>query len=563
MNNLPTQSTLGNRSLTWRNHPIYAHEPVATWEALLASRALHEEHPFFKPFLSELPDPFLMVDMQKAVDRICQALDAGERIHIFGDFDADGVCGTTILFEAFRAIDAKISYSIPHRSEQGHGIGEDAVEEALQAGCKVGISVDTGITCFAAAELAMAKGLDIIITDHHLPDRTLPSAYAILNPAREDCGFADRQLCGTGVAFYLLVGIWKVRKQQGRPYHYDLRQLLDRVAIATVADVMSLVGINRILVHQGLQRMNQNLASIGVTALIKAVASRQKVIDAQTIGFFIAPHINAAGRMLHGEEALKLLSCQDPAQTAPFIEVLLQANKTRRTIESEVFQAAEARLNGGDLLAAYDDQWHAGVVGLAAGRLARKYHRPAAIGFLEPDGLIRLSLRSVSGYHIGEILHACSDCLVGFGGHQGAGGASLQPAHWQPFLTLFAQAIADQSGQQQLLPTLAIDGSLQLSAIHIELVKRLQRFEPFGRGNAPVVWLVQDVTLAQLDMKAGGVMRMRLSDGVQSLNAVMFGATKFKPSLSQGAMVSVIGSLQEDSYRGHGAIQFVVEDFIV
>jgi single-stranded-DNA-specific exonuclease len=558
---LPEGRTVKGRKLLWRNGPLIADDPVEAWNGLLKARGLSETDPFFSPRLSDLPDPFGMADMSVAAERVAEAVSAGESIHIFGDFDADGVNGTAILVEALSEAGAKVSFSIPHRADQGHGIGVEAVQMAVQAGCHLGLSVDTGTSCFEACGEARRSGFDLIVSDHHLPEPELPDAYALLNPARADCGFADRKLCGTGVAFFLLMAVWKRLAERGARPGFDLRSLLDRVAVATVADVMDLVGVNRILVYHGLQRLN-NQPSVGMAALMQ-VAKIRKTVSTETIGFYLAPRINAAGRMSHGESAMRLLSTRDADEAAKLAKELDIANKERRQVESEVFKQAEARLNGSDSLVVYDEAWHAGVVGLAAGRLARKHGKPAAVGFVTPDGKIRVSLRGMAGFHIGKLLNACSKHLEGFGGHAGAGGGTVKSESWTEFTAAFTQAVTDQAEHASDHRSQPIDGILGLAAMHIGFAERLVRFEPLGKGNPACIWLLSDVHIADRRDLKGGVVRLKLIDSSEYIDGIVFGANSMNDVIQPGLTVSVIGQLQKDDWRGKGAVQFIIEDVFV
>ncbi len=557
---LSEEKTTRGYTLAWRNGPLTTDDPAAAWNGLLDARGLTEANPFFAPRLADLPDAFGMADMEKAAGRVAEAILTGEKIHIFGDFDADGVNGTAILLEALRGTGAEVSFSIPHRFEDGHGIDVDVVRAAAAAGIRLGISVDTGTTCFDACSEAKKLGFDLIITDHHLPESKLPDAFALLNPARHDCGFADRKLCGTGVAFFLLMAVWSRLKERRRSPEYDLRTLLDRVAVATVADVMDLVGVNRILVYYGLQRLNTN-PSLGMTALIR-VARVRKAVTTETVGFYLAPRINAAGRMRHGEEAMRLLSTHDADEAAQLAGVLDETNQQRRRVEADVFKQADARLNGTDTLAVYDKRWHAGVVGLAAGRLARKHGRPAAVGFVTPDDRIRVSLRGGPGFHVGELLNTCSDCLEGFGGHAGAGGGTIKAGGWNVFVTRFGVAVLEQRKNAGAAHIQIIDGVLGLAAMHIGLAERLQRFEPVGHGNPACTWLVRDVCIASRRDLKGSVVRMKVHDGVHWLDAIVFNGNDLSDILQPGHIVSLIGRLQKDDWRGGDAIQFIVEDVL-
>ncbi|HKJ82785.1 MAG TPA: single-stranded-DNA-specific exonuclease RecJ [Mariprofundaceae bacterium] len=559
---LPDLVTMRGRQLVWRHASLRADDPLSAWQGLLANRGLSEDDPYFAPRLADLPDPDGMYDMPQAAERVARAVMDSEHIHIFGDFDCDGVCGTAVLLESLRAAGAHVTSSIPHRADDGHGIGVEPVSEARTNGATLGISVDTGTTCFEACRAARSLGFDLIVTDHHLPDSRLPEAFALLNPAREECGFGDRLLCGTGVAFFLLVATWKRLKAVGKSPAFDLRRLLDRVAVATVADVMDLRGVNRILVHHGLLQLN-NAPSIGMAALLD-VARVKSTVTTETIGFYIAPRINAAGRMRHGEEAMRLLATHDPVEARQLSSLLDESNKERRRVEAEVFRQAEARLNGSDILAVYHDDWHAGVVGLAAGRLARKHNRPAAVGFVTPDERVRVSLRGRPGYHIGNLLNACSEFLEGFGGHAGAGGGTIRPGAWDGFVTAFGKAVEVQ-GKGGTHPELPLDGILGLDAMHAGLAERLTRFEPLGQGNPACQWLLEAVQIVdRRDMK-GGVVRLRLQQTISRhgvVDAVVFRPGPMDEVLTPGHQVSVVGQLKLDDWRGNGAVQFVIEDLL-
>lgn len=555
-------TTLRGYRLAWRHGQLIADDPLSAWRGLLTARGLTEADAFFAPRLADLPDPDGMRDMPRAADRLAQAVRRREHIHIFGDFDCDGVAGTAVLTEALRAAGAPVSFSIPHRADDGHGIGVEAVRAACAAGCSLGVSVDTGTSCFAACAEAKRLGLDLIVTDHHLPEQSsqevLPDAFAVLNPARADCGFAGRRLCGSGVAFFLLMGVWKRLKGQDGPPAFDLKTLLDRVAVATVADVMPLAGVNRILVHHGLQRLNTQ-PSTGLAALMR-VARVKAAVTVETIGFSLAPRINAAGRMRHGEEAMRLLSTRDAGEAAVLAQVLDESNRQRRQVEAEVFRQAEAKLGDGEVLAVFDANWHAGVVGLAAGRLARRHGRPAAVGFVTPEKRIRVSLRGRPGFHVGDLLNDCSAHLDGFGGHAGAGGGTLKEGAWDGFVRAFGEAVARQAGIADNHRVQLIDGVLGLGAMHAGLAERLARFEPTGKGNPACTWLLRDVHIAERRDLKGGVVRLKLSSGNRWLDGIVFAVGPLDAALKPGQQACLIGRLQKDDWRGDGAVQFVVED---
>lgn len=571
---LAGSQTRKGHTLAWRHNELLADNPLSAWQGLLEARNLHETDAFFTPALSDLPDPFLMQDMDKAAHRLATAVESKENIHIFGDFDCDGVSGTTILVSALQAAGAKVTFSIPHRADDGHGIGVEPVRQAFKAGATLGLSVDTGTTCLEASDEAVALGFDLIITDHHLPDEILPKAFALLNPAREDCGFAERVLCGTGVAFFLLMATWKILAERGQRPSYDLKQLLDRVAMATVADVMVLQGVNRVLVHFGLQQLKTS-PSVGMSALLEIAKINRQRISTESIGFYLAPRVNAAGRMDNGEQAMRLLCSNDSVEASMLAQSLDTLNQERRKVEVDTFKEAVEKLkiingdrggvnqNCDETLAVYHQNWHAGVVGLVAGRLSRQHGRPAAVGFTDQAGNIRVSLRGQTGFHVGELLQACAGHLEGFGGHKGAGGGTVKLAHWDAFVSDFTNAVKHQQEVGNIQKHLHVDGRLNLTALHIGLATRLKRFEPIGQGNPACLWLLQGVTVVDMKKLKGGVLRLRLTDGESFANAVVFGGSILEADLQQGLIVSLIGQLQTDDFRGGDSVQFVVEDVVL
>jgi len=565
--------TVRGNPLVWRNQqPLlptlrdHTHRhPGKAWQQILRNRGLEQETDWFTPQLAHLPDPSGLYDADRAAQRLCQTLDGDGRLHIFGDFDADGVNATAILIEGLEAAGFKVSWSIPHRSEQGHGIDPQQVEQQAAAGCKLGISCDTGITCMEAAATAKALGMDLIITDHHLPGDQLPDAFAILNPARQECGFAERKLCGCGVAFYLLLALWKQLRLQHRAPDYDLKSLLDRVAVATIADVMELTGINRILVHHGLQRLRY-APSVGMQALLKlaGVEDDDKPIVVKTVAFQIAPRINAASRMGHGEVAARLLTSRSLEQATAMAAELDDFNQQRRTVETETYKQAAAQLKDGRVLAAFDADWHPGVVGLAAGKLARRFHQPAAIGYIDKNAIIHLSLRGVAGFHIAQLLDACAPLLIRHGGHAGAGGCALAHTDWGKFLHSFADAISNQVAQGKVKPPqMEIDAALTMEAVHAGLADRIARFEPTGHGNPPCRLLLLESTIVSVHEVRGGALAIRLNHQEMHIAAIAFRPGPLAEILTVGACMPLIGTLQRDQWRGGDALQFVIEDALL
>ncbi len=565
--------TARDKPIAWRNGEplpanvleVAARTPKDAWQQLLHQRALKDERTWFAPQLAHLPDPWGMRDAEKAAQRILQALDTGERVHIFGDFDADGVNATAVLVEGLRAAGLSITWEVPHRAQQGHGIAIDSVRTAAKRGCTVGISCDTGITCFQAATEAKKLGIHLIITDHHLPEGDrLPEAFAILNPAQKECGFADNLLCGCGVAFYLLLALWKLMRSQQRAPDYDLKTLLDRVAVATIADMMELRGVNRILVHHGLLRLRDQ-PSAGMAALLRLAGhdSCQRV-DTEMIAFKVAPRINAAGRMEHGDLAVRLLLASDNDEAETAANEMDRLNQQRKKVERDIYREATARITPGGILAAFDPEWHPGVIGLVAGKLARRFHQPAAIGYIDDD-TVHLSLRGVEGFHIRDILSACGDLLTRFGGHAGAGGCTLPKANWSPFMQRFSAAISKQAAANMVdKPPLAVDLALTIEASHIQLADRLTRFEPTGKGNPACRLLLCDCEIRNAREIGGGALSLWLaSPGGATLAAIAFRPGILRETLLREKHPMLIGSLTRNDWNGRSQAQFVVEDALL
>ncbi|MDQ6951267.1 MAG: single-stranded-DNA-specific exonuclease RecJ [Mariprofundales bacterium] len=556
--------------LAWRgDRPLIASlaaetycDPSQVWQQIVRNRGLEDRPEWFTPQLAHLPDPSGMRDADRAAERLSVAIREQEMVHIFGDFDADGVNATAILIEGLEAAGLTVSWNVPHRSEQGHGIDLQQVAIQAAAGCKLGISCDTGISCVEAAASAKALGMDLIITDHHLPPAQLPDAFAILNPAREDCGFAGRKLCGCGVAFYLLLALWKRLRADGCVPNYDLKQLLDRVAVATIADMMELTGINRILVYHGLKRLGQ-VPSVGMAALLQlaGVADHEQPMVVKTVSFQIAPRINAASRMGHGEVAVRLLINRSTEEAMAMAKTLDGLNKERRVVEAATTKQAASRMQSGAVLAAFDPDWHPGVVGLAAGKLARRFHQPAAIGYLGEDGNIHLSLRGVTGFHIARLLDTCSPLLLRHGGHAGAGGCALPQKNWGKFLSAFANAISAQLATGAIQsPAMEIDAALTMAATHAGLADRIARFAPNGKGNPPCRLLLMESEIVSVKVVRGGALSIKLRDHTAFISAIAFHPGPLVELLVVGAKLALIGELQRDQWRGGDAVQLVIED---
>ncbi|MCW9048695.1 MAG: single-stranded-DNA-specific exonuclease RecJ, partial [Deltaproteobacteria bacterium] len=442
---------------------------------------------FLEAKLTSLPDPDLLPDMTIACARLEQALLTGEKIAIHGDYDVDGISGCVLLVETLRQLGAEVEYQIPLRSKDGYGLAADAIKKSQQQGCKLLISVDCGVSAIAEAELTEDLGLDLIITDHHQPPDKLPQCLALVNPHLPQSKFPWAELSGVGVAFFLLIGLRRRLRENGyftdRP-EPDLRQGLDLVALGTIADIVPLGGVNRTLVRNGLALLDNGVRP-GVVAL-KRVADVDKVTSG-TVGFRLAPRLNAAGRLEDATLGVQLLLGDDPQDIDPLADLLDSLNRERQAIEQQTLTEAIAMLeqqqSDSFTIVLASENWHSGVIGIVASRLVERYHRPTVLIALEGGLPGKGSARSISSFHLYQAFQECADELEGFGGHAMAAGLSINRENIASFRVVFEGVARSKLKNRDLLPILSHDGEIQLEVLSLELLKELDRLNPFGAGN--------------------------------------------------------------------------------
>jgi len=476
---------------------------------------------FLSPTLSGMLDPFLMADMEQAVERLVSALNNKELICIYGDYDVDGISATALLVSGLSAMGLQAGYHIPNRMEDGYGLNSEALRLIKEQGFSLAISVDCGVTALEEAQVCRAIGLDLIITDHHQPLDQLPAAVAVINPHRTDCCYPFKALAGVGVAFNLLVALRSRLRDQGffRDNGPDLRQWLDLVALGTIADLVPLVGQNRILAATGLQRMGDGCRT-GLTAL-KKVAGVTGPVSSGQVGFQLAPRLNAAGRLESAVPGVELLLTDDPQKAAALADELDGANIARRQVERLIFEEAVAML---DRQSGCEDRrsivlsspdWHQGVVGIVASRMVERYYRPTILIAEREDGSGKGSGRSISGFHLLDALHDCAGHLARYGGHRAAAGVTVQPGQLEAFATAFEQAAATRLKGQELVPELQLDAELQPCELTLALVRELQRLGPFGMGNPTPVVLLRGMQVVEIRSFGEGNLNLRIQrDGV-------------------------------------------------
>lgn len=456
---------------------------------------------FLNPRLADLHDPFLLRDMDRAVARLRAAIASAEKIEIHGDYDVDGVTSTIVLKKALEMAGAPdVGWHIPHRLHDGYGLQPAAVDQASARGIRLIVSVDNGIRAEAAARRARELGIDVIVTDHHLPEAELPPALAVVNPGRSDCAYPNKNLCGAGVAFKLAHAVLKAAGWPEARLYRVLESLLKLVAIATVADIVPLTGENRVIVRHGLNGLS-DARNPGLRALLAATGFEGKVPGATEVGFRIAPAINASGRMESAGQAVRMFLTDDPEEARRIATELVDLNKERQAAERAIVDEILARCLAEPVtdedaaLVFWGEGWHRGVVGIVAGRVMQRYHRPAIVLGVE-NGVAQGSGRSIEQFHLLDALESCRDLLTKFGGHAHAAGMTLPAASLEALRDRLRRCAAARLSPEDLRPSVAIDAVLDLPEIDEDFWHALQRIAPFGMGNPRPLFAVRGAQLA-------------------------------------------------------------------
>ena len=470
----------------------------------------------------ELSDPALLTDMDAACQRIWQAIDNGETIAVFGDYDVDGVTATALLYQHLKGMGATVKCMLPSREGDGYGLSKNAIQSMHNKGCSLIVTVDNGISAVEEAEFAASLGMDLIITDHHLPPETLPKAVAVVDPRREDDHSPFKGLCGAGVAFKLCAAL------DGCPPEEMLDYCGDLAAVGTVADVMPLVGENRTLVKAGLQQLQQTDRP-GFGALLEEVGLAGKPITAENISYAIAPRINAAGRMDNAVTALQLVLCEDPDRAGELAHKLNEINAHRQETEQQIFKAAEELLEqqperlDDRIMLLWGRDWHPGVIGIVASRLVERTGRPVIVVTIDEHGEGKGSGRSVQGFNLHACIGSCADLLVRYGGHAMAAGLSVREENL-PELRRRLNVWAARECPVLHTPPLTCDVTIHLDRITVESVRHLDQLAPYGAENPTPVFLLQSAVVDGVyPVSEGRHSRLRLRQGNSCLYAVWFG----------------------------------------
>jgi single-stranded-DNA-specific exonuclease len=534
---------------------------------LLAYRGITEPDDaslFLSSSLAELHDPFLMLGMAEAVDRLVRAALDNERVCVYGDYDVDGVTSVALLVSFFRHVGLDCFYYIPNRLEEGYGLGAEGIQSVAARGANVIVTVDCGITAVAESELCRSLGIDLIITDHHTPGEILPPAYAVLNPMRPGCPFPFKSLAGVGVAFNLLVALRGKLRQQGwfnGRQEPNLREYLDLVALGTVADIVPLLDENRIFVKHGLRELTDR-SRTGMQAL-KKVSGIDGAVDCAAVGFRLAPRLNAAGRLEDAALGVELLLCSDPERASGMAAELDASNTVRQSLEQAMLRDVLDRINGNRSLrnmksiVLASDKWHPGVVGIVASRIVDLYHRPTIlISFQEGNG--RGSGRSIPGFHLHDALKACSDHLLKFGGHKYAAGLSIDESTLENFIEHFDAVAAGQLSPEDLKPQLMVDLVLPPEDITIENAEMVAGLGPFGMGNPTPVFALCGAFVAGRRVLKDRHVKLKLECCGSTFDAIGFNMAEMENS---SEYVDVAFSLDINNWNGKRSIQLRLRDF--
>ena len=530
-----------------------------------------EARAFVRPSLDMLHDPFLMKDMDKAVERLHQAITQGEKILIYGDYDVDGTTAVAVMYRFLQNLVSNLSpltfnldYYIPDRYTEGYGVSQQGIDYAAAQGCNLIITLDCGIKAVEKVAYAASKGIDVIVCDHHTPGEELPNAVAVLNMKRSDCPYPYKDLSGCGVGFKLAQAY---TSRYGLPFD-NLIPLLQLLAMSIASDIVPITGENRILAHFGIQQLNK-APFTGLSAIMAVASIEEKRLTISDLVYKIGPRINACGRMKSGRAAVELLLTDDPDFARQQAEEVNHHNEDRRDCDTETTKEALAQLQGDPMFAnrrstvVYAPHWHKGVVGIVASRLTENYYRPTIVLTASEDGIISGSARSVGGFDIYAAIDSCSDLLTNFGGHKFAAGLSLHINDLPEFQERFEAYVAAHLREDQLQPTLQIEAELQLGDITKSFYNVLRHLEPFGPGN-PRPLFVSRHLINHRDTRAVGKerehLRLDVTDRVNAITGIAFGRADMAEYIQNGNAVDICYELNENTFNHYTTIQMMVQD---
>ena len=521
---------------------------------------------FFRPGLADLHDPFLMKDMDDAIDRIESAIRNQESILIYGDYDVDGTTSVALVYTFLKSFYEKLDVYIPDRYHEGYGVSQMGIDFAREHRMSLIIALDCGIKAIEKVAYARKHGIDFIICDHHNPGDTIPEAAAVLDPKRKDCNYPDKELSGCGVGFKLIQAYAKRNKI---PFE-ELIPYLDLVAVSIASDIVPITGENRILTHFGLKQLNDNPRT-GLKAIIELAGIVEKEITVDDVVFKIGPRINAAGRMESGKSAVSLLIAEDKEQAKVMGDKVNNYNVTRRDIDTTITQEALDLINGDPKMqkrkstVLFNPNWHKGVIGIVASRIIDTWYRPTVI-LTESNGFATGSARSVFGYDLYQAVEACSDLLENFGGHKYAAGLTMKVENIAKFQKRFEEYVSETITSEQLIPIVEIDTEISLGDITPKFFRILKQFEPFGPENMAPVFLTENVVdngTGKVVGNNGGHLKLNLiqeEDPYQVHSAIAFGRGNYYKYISGGHGFDICYTLEQNEFMGRVNLQLNIRD---
>lgn len=529
-------------------------------------KTYQEAKDFFRPDLSNLHDPFLMKDMDRAIQRIEEAIEGGEKVMIYGDYDVDGTTAVALVYSYFKDQFNTIDYYIPDRYEEGYGISLIGIDYAAQHGFSLVIALDCGIKAVEKIDYARTKGVDFIICDHHNPGDKIPNAVAVIDAKQEGCNYPYKELSGCGVGLKLVqaFGI-KTGADVNKTYDY-----LDLVVVSIASDIVPITGENRIMAHFGLKKLN-NDPSIGLKAIKEVAGIDRTGITIEDIVFKIGPRINAAGRMESGKKSVDLLVCDQGANAHIISKKINEFNLDRRNIDTEITRQAIEMIQGNESLkemnstVLYNPEWHKGVIGIVASRLLDHFYKPTVV-LTKSNGLVTGSARSVNGFDLYQAIESCSDLLENFGGHKYAAGLTMKVQNLPKFRERFENIVNETIDPEQLIPVVEIDTELQLTEITDKFFRILKQFQPFGPENISPVFLSENVVDNGYGRTVGANGEHLKLTLIQEENpfkvfpAIGFHQGNSFKKINKGAPFDICYQLMENDFRGRINLQINLLD---
>ena len=540
-------------------------------------QSAEEARQFIRPSLDKLHDPFLMKDMDKAVERLHQAITQGEKILIYGDYDVDGTTAVALMYRFLQNLASNLSpltfnldYYIPDRYTEGYGVSTQGIDYAVEQGCNLIITLDCGIKAVEKVAYAKSKGVDVIVCDHHTPGDELPSAVAVLNMKRSDCPYPYKDLSGCGVGFKLAQAYTQcyLASRLSPNSLIALLPLTQLLAMSIASDIVPITGENRILAHFGIQQLNK-APFTGLSAIMQVAGIETKKITINELVYKIGPRINACGRMKSGRAAVELLLTDDPDFARQQAEEVNQHNEDRRDCDTETTKEALQQLLDDPTFAqrrstvVYSPNWHKGVVGIVASRLTETYYRPTIVLTAGEDGIISGSARSVGGFDIYTAIDSCSDLLTNFGGHKYAAGLSMHINDLPEFKERFEAYVAAHIREDQLQPTLLVEAELDLADITPAFYNVIRYLEPFGPGNPRPLFATRNL-INHRDTRVVGKtsehLRLDVTDRAYAITGIAFGRADMAQHIQNGNPVDICYELDENTFNNRTTIQMMVQD---